>query len=175
MTETSGFQPDDTAAAALAGALETAEHSCGCQAATEPPLPGALEGQEAPGEPVPASPDPGTAEALTERLRGALAGFGTTGVSLIAAERWRQVAVEGWTAQHDAHHDGSQLARAAACYALHGAGVRQIGPYPIGTAWPWPWPDADFKPGDDPMRTLVKAGALIAAEIDRLTATEAGE
>lgn len=32
---------------------------------------------------------------------------------------------------------------------------------------PWPW-DADaWKPTQDPIRQLVKAGALIAAEIDR--------
>ena len=32
----------------------------------------------------------------------------------------------------------------------------------------WPWEPADWKPDNDPVRNLVKAGALIAAEIDRL-------
>lgn len=32
----------------------------------------------------------------------------------------------------------------------------------------WPWAAKWFKPSDDPIRNLVKAGALIAAEIDRL-------
>ena len=31
----------------------------------------------------------------------------------------------------------------------------------------WPWPPEFWKPSDDPVRNLVKAGALIAAEIDR--------
>jgi hypothetical protein len=92
------------------------------------------------------------------------------GVALIAVERSRQVTAKGYTPAHDARHDGSQLARAAACYALYAAGVRQLGIHPLGTAWPWPWPDADFRPGDDPVRALTKAGALIAAELDRLIA-----
>lgn len=92
---------------------------------------------------------------------------GGSGVALIRAERLRQVAVEGYTPEHDARHGGSQLARAAACYALHASGVRQISIYPLGSSWPWPWPAADFKP-KGPLPDLVRAGALIAAEIDRL-------
>lgn len=40
-----------------------------------------------------------------------------------------------------------------------------------GTARPlegWPWRDEDWKPSNDRVANLVKAGALIAAEIDRL-------
>jgi hypothetical protein len=32
----------------------------------------------------------------------------------------------------------------------------------------WPWDQDWWKPSPDPIRNLVKAGALIAAEIDRL-------
>jgi hypothetical protein len=32
----------------------------------------------------------------------------------------------------------------------------------------WPWDMKWWKPSDDPIKNLVKAGALIAAEIDRL-------
>jgi hypothetical protein len=32
----------------------------------------------------------------------------------------------------------------------------------------WPWADEFYKPGTDPVRTLVKAGGLIAAAIDAL-------
>jgi hypothetical protein len=32
----------------------------------------------------------------------------------------------------------------------------------------WPWDYDWWKPSDDPIRNLTKAGALIAAEIDRL-------
>ena len=80
------------------------------------------------------------------------------GTTAITAERQRQVAVEGWTPEHDAHHSKGELARAAACYAL--------GARPPGL---WPWEDKWWKPSDT-KRNLEKAGALIAAEIDRLTA-----
>lgn len=96
---------------------------------------------------------------------------GPDGAALIAAERLRQITGEGWTASHDDHHDSGQLARAGACYALHASGVRQLSTRRVGHGWPWPWTGADFKPGD-PVRTLVKAGALIAAEIDRLLREE---
>lgn len=101
------------------------------------------------------------------------------GVALIAAERARQVAVEGWTPEHDAHHVEGELARAAACYAtppdrrqigtrlVDGFGDRgdRYGQFPLG----WPWHPDWWKPGDR-MAELVKAGALIAAEIDRIKA-----
>lgn len=99
-----------------------------------------------------------------------------SGVSLIAAERKRQVEVEGYNPEHDDEHLYGDLADAAACYAIvgaatsHGATARD---FPIslihqGDALTWPWDDDDWKPSDDPIRNLVKAGALIAAEIDRL-------
>lgn len=80
------------------------------------------------------------------------------GTTAITAERMRQVAVEGWTPEHDAAHAKGELARAAACYAL--------GKRPPGL---WPWEDKWWKPSDQ-KRNLEKAGALIAAEIDRLAA-----
>lgn len=78
------------------------------------------------------------------------------GLQKITAERKRQIAIEGWTPDHDAHHRKGELARAAACYALGGR--------PPGL---WPWSDDWWKPST-PERNLEKAGALIAAEIDRL-------
>lgn len=83
------------------------------------------------------------------------------GVDLIAAERRRQVEVEGWTPEHDAQR-GDDLALAAACYTIPESWRRShvLALWPLG--WPWkPCPD-------DRVRELVKAGALIAAEIDRL-------
>ena len=86
-----------------------------------------------------------------------------TGVELIAAERERQVEVEGWTSGHDKAHRRGQLSDAAACYAL--AGKRKDGD-PVRY---WPWDMHYWKPTPkDRVRELVKAGALIAAEIDRL-------
>lgn len=77
-------------------------------------------------------------------------------VADVVAERERQKAVEGWTPEHDDEHKDGELARAAACYAL-GTPVRHK----------WPWGAEWWKPGDR-RRNLVKAGALILAEIDRL-------
>ncbi len=83
-----------------------------------------------------------------------------TGIELIAAERQRQVTAEGWTAEHDDQHNGGEMAFAAMCYAD-----------PDGLSEPdiyWPWEAEWWKPSGDRVRNLVKAGALIAAEIDRL-------
>ncbi len=94
------------------------------------------------------------------------------GVERIAAERQRQIEKEGWTPLHDDGHKKSQLAQAASSYAR--IAVAQVKTHTIGTpprsdckVWDWPW-NAWFKPSADPIRNLEKAGALIAAEIDRL-------
>lgn len=96
----------------------------------------------------------------------ALASVKDDGVGLIAAERKRQVSQEGWSRSHDDKHYGGDLARAALCYAA------PVGhPAREGTFMPkwWPWEARWWKPTpDNRIRELVKAGALIAAEIDRL-------
>ncbi len=89
------------------------------------------------------------------------------GIELIADERSRQVSQEGWTPEHDDEHDECEIVEAAVCYALNGREfVLQGTVCPNPGAWPWDmkW----WKPSYDPIRNLVKAGALIAAEIDRL-------
>ncbi len=83
----------------------------------------------------------------------------------IARERERQMDAEGWTPEHDDNHSCGELADAAASYA-HPApwGVRpQAGPPPKL----WPWSIAWWKPKDR-RNNLVRAGALIVAEIERL-------
>jgi len=99
------------------------------------------------------------------------------GVDMIAAERARQqlpreAGGEGWDADHDAGH-GSELAAAGGCYALAG----ELRPFAGGADDPprtWPWSAEWWKPTPgDRVRELVKAGALIAAAIDALTADEA--
>jgi len=111
-----------------------------------------------------------------------------TGAEMIAAERQRQIDVEGYTPEHDDEYTGHKLAMAAVCYAA---------PYPVFfrytsvdlVAFSDPWPeiwdqrgdtrhrsddgderllDADEIPLDERIKDLVKAGALVAAEIDRL-------
>jgi hypothetical protein len=89
-----------------------------------------------------------------------------TGAELIAAERARQTAEEGWTLEHDAEHTDDELARAAACYAMPAMYRAYVDPMCPAD---WPWHRGHWKPGNR-IRELVKAGALIAAEIDRLAA-----
>lgn len=91
----------------------------------------------------------------------------SNGAHLILKERLRQLNVEGWTPEHDARHTAAELAMAAATYAIP-AGRRQ---YALGEESPdmWPWEDGDWKPTpQNRVRELVKAGALLAAEIDRI-------
>lgn len=108
------------------------------------------------------------------------------GVERIAKERERQVKVEDWTAAHDDGHEMGEMAMAAACYATperlyrletHAKGMDFVDPWPDG------WEDSDKRPHPDDgnfvgnnaalsipkrIRQLEKAGALVAAEIDRL-------
>lgn len=93
-----------------------------------------------------------------------------TGIELIAQERERQISKEGWTAEHDAEHAEGELAVAAACYAIPGDDRELIDRGRLAGIVPsaWPWDSAWWKPGPTRVRELVKAGALIAAEIDRL-------
>lgn len=92
-----------------------------------------------------------------------------TGAELIAAERRRQVEAEGWIPEHDAEHVDAELVIAAICYLDH---VYEIGEPEAPAPDTWPWHDDWWKPSEDPVRNLVKAGALIAAEIDRLQAAQ---
>lgn len=87
----------------------------------------------------------------------------------IAAERERQKLLEGWSPDHDDQHSCGELAQAAACYAYPAPwGVRpQAAPPPKL----WPWSLHWWKPKDR-RRNLVRAGALIVAEIERLDRAE---
>jgi deoxycytidylate deaminase len=90
------------------------------------------------------------------------------GVSLIAAERRRQVEAEGWTPEHDDTHLEGEMIEGARGY-LSAAFLAERGRSWNGPPPPlWPWNQSWWKPSDDPIRNLVRAGALIAAEIDRL-------
>lgn len=91
-----------------------------------------------------------------------------SGAQRIFAERLRQSAI-GYTPDHDAEHAEGDLVEAAVCYALaYRSDDPPFAGDPHGIRWPWE-PES-WKPADDPVRNLEKAGALIAAEIDRLQA-----
>jgi hypothetical protein len=98
---------------------------------------------------------------------------GEFGAAVIAAERRRQIEAEQFTLDYDQRHMASELVRAAICYAYAGWILAGDGtPREVRTsakiAVLWPWSHGEFKPAEDPLRNLEKAGALIAAEIDRL-------
>lgn len=102
-----------------------------------------------------------------------------SGVNLIFAERERQKFDEGWTAEHDAEHTYGELADAAASYAMTPdtrATITAVCMERDGLPPTWPWDKQWWKPTpDNRIRELVKAGALIAAEIDRLLVAMAPE
>jgi hypothetical protein len=81
----------------------------------------------------------------------------------VLIERQRQIEVEGWTAERDDKYINCELARAAATYATcsHIDQLKLVGE----TAWPWHpdwWKRSSYR------RDLVKAGALLLAEVERL-------
>ena len=93
-----------------------------------------------------------------------------SGAELIALERQRQIEKENWTPSHDDGHDMGELAIAAAVYATFDTDASvnyaldcEDADIPSG----WPWGRNWWKPKDE-ISNLVRAGALIAAEIDRL-------
>jgi hypothetical protein len=84
-------------------------------------------------------------------------------VSLIIAERVRQVTEEGWSLDHDDAHEEGELFRAAFQYHLSGMSWPEA--HDPGAHWPW---DREWWKPKGPQPDLVRAGALAAAEIDRL-------
>jgi putative hydrolase of HD superfamily len=84
------------------------------------------------------------------------------GMSLIRAERRRQVEVEGYTAEHDAEHGSWALLQAGLAYELDGA----IGAIPGAVPERWPWAREFWKPRD-PISNLIRAGALYLAAADQ--------
>ena len=98
-----------------------------------------------------------------------------TGVELIAEERKRQVEVEGWSSEHDDKYMKGALSDAGACYAIASGELQMRGEALPPNPGLWPFHPSWWKPGDDPIRALVKAGALIAAEIDRIHRRESGQ
>lgn len=86
----------------------------------------------------------------------------------IAAERERQMTEEGYDDNTDQDLVNGELVAAAIVYATS-PDDRQFAVAGSNVPHGWPWGHGVFKPSpDDRRRELVKAGALIAAEIDRL-------
>ncbi|MEO1024041.1 MAG: hypothetical protein AAFX07_00625 [Pseudomonadota bacterium] len=92
----------------------------------------------------------------------------------VLAERERQETKEGWTLAHDDQHSNGQLALAADSYCFNAALYQHLNdaidnrvyrstPVPIN----WPFDGERWKP-KSPREDLVRAAALIIAEIERL-------
>lgn len=91
------------------------------------------------------------------------------GIRLLTEERIRQITEEGYSNEHDAAHTSGDLVYAARAYAAVYDWSKKITKNQhTADQVGWPWGIEYWKPTDDPIRNLVKAGALIAAEIDRL-------
>lgn len=112
------------------------------------------------------------------------------GIGMIATERRRQVEEEGWTLEYDMAHDDGDLSLAAVCYATpvklyrvfqNGRGISFKDPWPFeghrdkrfsccdGEDHGNIVPDPSNYTLEERIDLLVKAGALIAAEIDALS------
>lgn len=98
-------------------------------------------------------------------------------------ERRRQIEVEGFTPEHDGTHCDRSLARAAICYVdqyaslawlLDGEdnGEKIYAEEPVPNDWPASWAEKWWKP-KSPRCDLVRAVALLIAEIERLDRAEA--
>lgn len=102
----------------------------------------------------------------------------------IARERQRQMVSEGWTTKHDDSHTQGEMAMAAACYAapvdiqaqwqLPSAGnslddSQVFAPTEWRDAWPW---SEEWRKPKTRRHDLIRAAALIVAEIERLDRTK---
>ncbi len=83
--------------------------------------------------------------------------------SLVENERAHQIDL-GFDAAHDAQHTAGDLQDAALAYLFAGQGLEKR----AQIAWPWPTDEVPFKPSSDPFENLVKATALLHAEITRI-------
>lgn len=86
-------------------------------------------------------------------------------------ERMRQLTIEEFSREQDDQYTNGELAALASCYAHHASFIARA-PYghehSVPTLFPANMNQKWWKPSLDPRRDLVKAGALIAAEIERL-------
>lgn len=88
--------------------------------------------------------------------------FISSALSDVAAERQRQQSVKGYSVEQDDTYIGGELAAAAISY---------IEPMEAENYWPADWHDDSFKPSNY-RRNLVKAAALLLAEIERIDRQE---
>lgn len=103
----------------------------------------------------------------------------STALEDIAAERRRQIEAEGMETVYDDKYLHAELTSAALNYATAAALAMKLGgksfdgtpPLSTWLGVAWPWELSWWKPGGV-RRMLVKAGALIVAEIERIDRAE---
>lgn len=93
-------------------------------------------------------------------------------IKAIVAERARQIEKEGWSPEHDDEHTDGSLALAAGSYCESAArpkilARKSAGAFAIPKLWPQSWSRDWWKP-KSPREDLVRAAALIIAEIERI-------
>lgn len=100
--------------------------------------------------------------------------FFIKGINDVSSERLRQIEEEGHGAASDDNLSPGMLGAAGACYAIHAAWTlaedgtgKTLSGVPI---W-WPFNKNLWKP-EETRRNLVKAAALIIAEIDKIDRKE---
>jgi hypothetical protein len=97
------------------------------------------------------------------------------GLGRICTERQRQITEEGFRLSGDDQYVKQELIKAAQSYLMAAEFVEQFPNKDPAKMLPptwWPWAPYWWKPSVDPVRNLEKAGALIAAEIDRIRRAE---
>lgn len=95
------------------------------------------------------------------------------GVTAIAQERRGQIEREGYAPSEDDEYTAGELAQAACAYITWEWSEADDREGHLAVHWPASWNPAAFKPKDR-RSDLVRAGALVAAEIDRLDRKAAG-
>jgi hypothetical protein len=98
----------------------------------------------------------------------------------VLAERRRHVEGEGWTPEHDDQHAAGELTEAAMSYCIPAAVALKLIAAGMATVdiegrqatarcpKSWPWSPSWWKPAGGTRRILVKAAALLLAEIERI-------
>jgi hypothetical protein len=91
----------------------------------------------------------------------------------VLQERERQISSEGFSLEHDDRHAGGELAKASACLALEALSRRDffagaaLSAVRVAISSIWPWAPDWWRPKDY-RRDLVRAAALLVAEIERV-------
>lgn len=113
---------------------------------------------------------------LDDMMKRLLGSSSKRAIGDVIKERLRQVAAEGFDSAHDDQHSNFEMAAAASTYALNVVRRNKLQApdlsAPAARAIGWPWSDPDWKPRT-PREDLVRAAALLIAEIDRLDRAEA--